>query len=124
MKEILKYIKLYTGCNDHALKRISLILEDKINPKVIEKIVVVEKYINKNIKPKLTIEQWAPIYFKENNLTYEEVNQKSRKVEVCRIRTKFCRNAFIAGYGCAEQARYLKRNHSTILHNIHQIKTK
>jgi len=124
MKEILKYIQLYTGCNDHALKRISVILEDKINPRVTEKVVFVERFVNKNTKPKMSIEDWATIYFKENSLTYEEVNQRSRKLEVCRIRTKFCREAFTAGYGCAVQARFLKRNHTTILHSIHQIKTK
>jgi hypothetical protein len=124
MKEILKYIKLYTGCDDHAIKRITAMLEDKLKPQVIEKVIIVEKYINKNIKPALNIEQWAPRYFEENELTYDQVTNKSRKVDVCRIRSKFCQEAFKAGYGCAEQARYLKRNHTTILHSIHSIKTK
>ena len=124
MKEILKYIKLYTGCDDHAIKRITIMLEDKLKPQVIEKVIIVEKYINKNIRPSMKIEQWAPTYLKANGLTYEEINDKSRKIEVCRIRTQFCKEAFKAGYGCAEQARYLKRNHTTILHNIHSIKTK
>ena len=48
MKEILKYIQLYTGCNDHALKRIEVMLEPRLQPKIIEKIVEVEvpKFIN------------------------------------------------------------------------------
>jgi hypothetical protein len=48
MKEILNYIKLYTGCNDHALKRIEALLESKI-----------QKSVFRELPSKIPIKIWA-----------------------------------------------------------------
>jgi chromosomal replication initiation ATPase DnaA len=118
MKEILKYIQLYTGCNDHALKRIEVMLEPRLQPKIIEKIVEVEKYIQRRIKPKTPISVWAEVYFTKNLLSYNEVSNKSRKRHVVDIRHEFIKIAYQNGYTCTSIASYLKKDHSTILHAI------
>lgn len=126
MKEILKYIQLYTGCNDHTLKRIEFMLEEKMPTQVIYKkqIEIVERFINKKERPSIRLEDWAISYFRTNNITYAEVAKKSRKSEVVRVRTNFCKEAYQKGYGVSEIGRYLKRDHTTILHNVHHNKTK
>lgn len=118
MKEILKYIKLYTGCNDHALKRIEAMLEPKLQPVVVEKIVKVEKIVHRKLKPKIVIEKWAETYFAENGITYKQMSDRSRKQEVVDIRYQFIKDAYFNGYTCTGIAKYLKRDHSTIIYAI------
>lgn len=112
MKEILKYIKLYTGCNEHALKRIEAILEPRLQP------VVVEKIVHRKLKPKIVIEKWAETYFAENGITYKQMADRSRKQEIVDIRYEFIKNAYFNGYTCTGIAKYLKRDHSTIIYAI------
>lgn len=127
-KDILKYIQLYTGCTDHTLKRIDQLLidnRDKLEPeiKIIEKIVVVDKIIRKNYEPDLDIKSWSNKYFENKATTYEQINKRSNTPQVCRLRNHYCKAAFHYGFGASEIARYLKRNHTTILYNIHKSKT-
>jgi chromosomal replication initiation ATPase DnaA len=126
LEDTLKYIKLYTGCDEHAIKRIRPILE-KFSDDCKDTIVVKEKEIVEvvvqKLRPKGTIEKWAEKYFIENNTTYEKVNQFKRTTEVCRIRNLFCTSAYRAGYGYSEIGRYLKRDHTSILHNVKKIKS-
>lgn len=126
MKEILKYIKLYTGCDEHALKRIEVMLKDKMPRQVIieKQVEVIERFINKKQRPFKMLEDWAMEYYKENNVTYDQIAKRNRKTETLRIRNKFCKNAYQEGYGVSEIGRYLKRDHTTIIHNIHKNKTK
>lgn len=126
MKDILKYIQLYTGCNDHALKRIKYLLEEKMPTQVVyeKQVEVVERFITKKDRPYLRLEDWSNIYFKENNVTYDEIAKQSRKSEVVRARTHYCKQAYQKGYTVSEIGRYLKRDHTTILHNVHHNKTK
>jgi len=118
MKEILKYIKLYTGCNDHALKRIEVMLEPRLQPVVVEKIVEVEKFVQRKVKPKMPIDKWAETYIAENGITYKQLVDRSRKQEVVDVRYQFIKDAYFNGYTCTAIARFLKRDHSTILYAI------
>lgn len=120
MKEILKYIKLYTGCNEHALKRIKAILEPRLQPVIVEKIVEVEKFVPRKVNTKTSIAKWAEVYFAENGLTYQQVTDKSRKQEVVDTRYEFVKAAYYNGFTCTSIANYLKRDHSTILYAIHK----
>jgi chromosomal replication initiation ATPase DnaA len=118
MREILKYIKLYTGCNDHALKRIEAMLEPRLKPIIIEKIVEVEKVVTRKINTRTSIAKWSQSYFIENGITYNEINQRSRTKEVLNIRNSFVKKAYLDGFTCTSIAKYLNRDHSTILHSI------
>ena len=120
MKEILNYIKLYTGCNDHTLKRIEVMLEPKLQPIVIEKIVEVkvEKLVQRKLKPKTPIAVWADSYYLENFTSYNELTNRSRKQHLVDMRHAFIKLAYQDGYTCTTIANYLKRDHSTILHSI------
>jgi chromosomal replication initiation ATPase DnaA len=118
MKEILNYIKLYTGCNEHALKRIEAMLEPRLQPVIVEKIVKVEKIVHRKLKPKVVIEKWAESYLAENGLTYKQMLDRSRKQEIVDLRYDFIKAAYFNGYNCTSIARFLKRDHSTIIYAI------
>jgi DNA-binding NarL/FixJ family response regulator len=120
MKEILKYIQLYTGCNDHTLKRIEVMLEPRLNlePKIIEKIVYVEKYVKRKPRSNKTLAEWSDQYYQENNTSFKYISQRRRLQEIVDNRNIYIKQAFFEGYTPTEIARYLNRNHSTILHTI------
>ena len=118
MKEILNYIKLYTGCNEHALKRIEAILEPRLQPVVVEKIVHVDRILVRAKKPKMPIDIWSQKYFQENNTSYEYISQKRRLQEIVDERDAYVKYAYLNGYRPTEISRYLGRNHATILHTI------
>lgn len=120
MKEILKYIKLYTGCNDHALKRIEVMLEPRLNqaPQIIEKIVEVEKFVKRKPRPTIPLATWSEGYYKENKTSFKEISQRRRLQEVVDLRNAYIRQAYFEGYTPTEISRFLGRNHSTILYII------
>ena len=118
MKEILKYIKLYTGCNDHALKRIEAILEPKLQQVVVEKIVHVEKYVKCKPNPSMPLLEWSEVYYKENKTSFKEISQRRRLQEIIDVRNAYIKQAYFEGYTPSEIARHLGRNHSTILYII------
>ena len=118
MKEILKYIKLYTGCNDHALKRIEAMLEPRLQPVVVEKIVHVQKFVKRKPRPKISLLEWSESYCKENNITFEYISQARRLQEIVDTRDAYVKQAYFEGFTPSEIARHLKRNHATILHTI------
>jgi len=118
MKEILNYIQLYTGCNDHALKRIEVMLEPRLQPKIIEKVVHVERVLTRAKRPKVAIDIWSEKYFTENNTSYKYISQQRRLQEIVDERDTYVKNAYLNGYRPSEIARYLGRNHTTILHTI------
>lgn len=120
MKEILKYIQLYTGCDEHALKRIEVMLEPRLNimPQVIEKIVHVEKFVKRKPKPATLLSTWSDQYYLDNNTTYKYLSQRRRLQEVVDDRNAYIKQAYFEGYTPTEIARHLKRNHATILYII------
>ena len=121
VEDILKYIQLYTNCSDHTLKRIRVLLDNFVViqpvPILKEKVVYVHK---KRISTPILY--WAKEWLTENGLTYADISKVSRSKSVVSMRNKFCNDAYIAGYGYSEIGRYLKKNHSTIIHCIHKIK--
>ena len=118
MKEILKYIKLYTGCNEHALKRIEAMLEPRLQPVVVEKIIHVEKFVKRKPRPKTTLIEWSNKYFEDNNTSYKYISQQRRLQEIVDDRNAFIKQAYFEGFRPTEIARFLNRNHATILHVI------
>lgn len=109
MKEILKYIQLYTGCNDHALKRIEAILEQKI-----------EKSPFRELPSKIPIKTWAEDYCNDFEVEMTTIMNRSRKQEIVDIRHNFIKAAYVCGYKCTTIARFLKRDHTSILHAINK----
>lgn len=124
IESILKYIKLYTGCTDHALKRIKTLLEESLVNREIIKIVekTNEVYIQKK-KTNISIKKFATNWLEKNQLTYQDIAAKTRKRETLTLRNRFCVDAYKEGYGYTEIGRYLKRDHSTIMHCVNKIKT-
>lgn len=120
MKEILKYIQLYTGCNDHTLKRIQVMLEPRLNlePQIIEKIVHVEKYVKRKPRPSMSLLQWSEQYYKENNTSFKDISQRRRLQEIVDVRNAYIKQAYFEGFTPSEIARHLGRNHATILYII------
>jgi chromosomal replication initiation ATPase DnaA len=123
VNNVLKYIKLYTNCSDHTLKRIKVLLDNMIVTREVVKVVreTKEVYIHKK-KSAIGLKKWAEQYMLQNNITYKELAEKNRKRDVITMRNKFCVEAYKEGYGASEIGRYLKRDHTTILHCIHKIK--
>lgn len=121
--DVLKYIKLYTNCSDHTLKRIKLLLDNMIVTREVIKIVheTKEVYVHKK-KSAIGLKKWSERYLSANNLTYEQLAAKCRSRDVITMRNKYCVEAYKEGYGPSEIGRYLKRDHTTILHCIHKIK--
>lgn len=124
VKSILKYIQLYTNCSDHTIKRIEILLDRMVITKEVTKIVydTKEVYIQKK-KNTMSLKKWAEQYLSYQDITYNELAIKSRKKEVITMRNKFCVEAYKQGYGASEIGRYLKKDHTTILHCIHKVKT-
>lgn len=123
-KDLLKYIQLYTGCNEHTLKRVEALLnqERPAQIQIIEKVVIVNKFVCKNVRPTTRLIDWSLDYFRSNKTSYEDIAKRSRNIESVRLRTDYCREAYASGYGVSEIGRYLKRDHTTIIHNIHHNK--
>jgi|694.fasta_scaffold87359_7 chromosomal replication initiation ATPase DnaA len=124
VKTILKYIQLYTNCNDYTLKRIEAVMDGLILEREVIKVVenTKEVLIQKK-KSTESIKKWASRWLEENETSYSEVALRSRKVEVLTLRNRFCVDAYKEGFGLSEIGRYLKRDHTTILHSIHRVKT-
>jgi chromosomal replication initiation ATPase DnaA len=124
VKTILKYIQLYTNCNDYTLKRIEAVMDGLILEREVIKVVenTKEVLIQKK-KSTESIKKWASRWLEENETSYSEVALRSRKTEVLTLRNRFCVDAYKEGFGLSEIGRYLKRDHTTILHSIHRVKT-
>jgi len=123
-KEVLKYIQLYTGCSEHALKRIDAMLHDKINVVPRVEIKYIETFARKGIAPDLTLKEWADKYYKDFNTNYKELTNRSRKTDVVINRNRFLIAAYKEGYGASELGRFLGFCHASILHGLHESKKK
>jgi hypothetical protein len=123
MEEILRYIKLYTDCDDFALKRIKPILEKHLKPKVVVKNKIIEIVrFNTKAKPDIPIQDYFSIYKDTYSVTYKDITRKCRRIETLKIRNAFVRSAIEQGYTQSEIARYLGMNHTTILNIIKKSK--
>lgn len=124
---VLKYIQLYTECNDFTLQRIRVLLERLPKEKVVEKVIVQKEVLyiqKKTYKEYGTLQEWASNYLKSNNLSYEDIAAKNRKPSTLKVRNKFCIEAYKNGYGYSTIGKYLNMDHVTIMHSVNKIKTK
>ena len=118
------YVKLYTSCTDYTLKRIESVINGLVFEREVIKVVenTKEVLIQKK-KSSESIKKWANRWLVKNETSYSEVALRSRKTEVLTLRNRFCVDAYREGFGLSEIGRYLKRDHTTILHSVHKIKT-
>jgi hypothetical protein len=122
---VLKYIQLYTECNDFTLKRIRVLIEKLQTEKIVYKTIYEEKvkYIQKKpVADNSTLEEWAEGYLKFHGLEYKDVAKRSRAGDTIAIRNAFCVAAYLKGYSYSSIGRYLKLNHSSVMHCINKIK--
>lgn len=122
IENVLNYVQLYTGADVHTLKRIRAILEKEFEEKQ-KKIEVLEKsrvvYVKTNPgKPKITIETFADHVQKEHGIDIQQIKRKCRKSEILRQRNKFILFAVQHGFTFSEIGRFLKKDHSTIIHSF------
>jgi hypothetical protein len=125
MHEFLKYVKLYTDCDDYAIKRLEPLLEKYISrPKIVikEKIVQVVKYHKFKEEPNKTIKDFFDEYKFYNKVLLEDIKKRCRSVETRTKRNNFIRSAISNGYGPSEIGRFLNMDHSTIINVIKKSK--
>lgn len=121
MHEFLKYVKLYTDCDDYAIKRLEPLLKKYIaKPKaiVIEKKVEVVRYHKFNTTPNKSILEFFNEYKSANSITLDDIKKRCRTIDTRTIRNNFIRSAISNGYTASAIARFLNMNHTTILNVI------
>jgi hypothetical protein len=121
MHNLLKYVQLYTGCDDKVLKRLEPLLEKYITkPKVIvlEKKVEVVKYHKFNVEPVTSITEFFKDYNRNTKHSLEDIKKRCRSVEVRQKRNHFIRSAISHGYNLTTIAKFLNMHHTTILNVI------
>jgi hypothetical protein len=120
LKTILKYIQLYTECDDYALGKIALLFKEY--PLETTLVKVVEKIVEVPVKPFVPnrddIEKWTNKYLIENNITYEQLTANNRKYETVLQRVNFSKAAREYGFYLSEIGRKLKMHHSSIIHLV------
>jgi chromosomal replication initiation ATPase DnaA len=122
IENVLNYIQLYTGADKYTLKRIRSILEKEFEEKQ-KKIEVIEKsrvvYVKtKPGKPEISIEAFSDYISKEHEIDIQQIKRKCRKAEILRQRNKFVLFAVQYGFTFSEIGRFLKKDHSTIIHSF------
>lgn len=114
LKTILKYIQLYTGCDDYALGKISLLFD--LYPIERIKIETIEKISKEFERISESIDEWTLIYLAENKITYEELTQNNRKFNTVKRRYLYTKAARERGFILTEIGRVLKMHYSSIIH--------
>lgn len=125
MHSFLRYVKLYTGCDDKVLKRLQPLLEKLITkPEVIvlERKVEVVRYHKFNVNPTQPISDFFIEYQKNNNITLEAIKKRCRSIETRTIRNQFIRSAVSNGYRITEVARFIGMDHTTIINVLKKSK--
>jgi hypothetical protein len=116
LKTILKYIQLYTECDDYAMGKIALLFDlypiEKIKIKTIEKEKVEFMRIFESI------DEWTDKYLITNNLSYEQLTANNRKYETVKQRVHFSKAAREHGFILTDIGRKLKMHHSSIMHLV------
>ena len=116
LKTILKYIQLYTQCDDYALGKIALLFEQY--PLQTVKVKIVEKEIKKFIPVNKDIDEWTKKYLITNNITYEQLTANNRKYETVLQRVNFSKEARENGFYLTQIGKKLKMHHSSIIHLV------
>ena len=120
LKTILKYIQVYTECDEYTLNKIkNLFNEYPLN--VIE-IRYVEKIKEIEIKPfkptREELDEWTIKYLVSQNITYEQLTVNNRKYESVKQRVHYSKAASEYGFYLSEIGRKLKMHHSSIIHLV------
>jgi hypothetical protein len=121
LKTILKYIQVYTECDNYALGKIALLFDEYPLENTLVKIVekIVEKEVIKKFVPnKADIEEWTKKYLIENNITYEQLTANNRKYQTVLQRVNYSKAAREHGFYLSEIGRKLKMHHSSIIHLV------
>ena len=116
LKTILKYIQLYTECNDYDLAKIALLF-DKY-PLETVRLQIVEKEVKQFIPDKKDIDEWTKKYLITNNITYEQLTANNRKYETVLQRVNFSKEARENGFYLTQIGKKLKMHHSSIIHLV------
>jgi len=116
LKTILKYIQLYTECDDYALGKISLLF--KKYPLETVRVQIVEKEVKQFIPEKKDIDEWTKKYLITNNITYEQLTANNRKYETVLQRVNFSKEARDNGFYLTQIGKKLKMHHSSIIHLV------
>jgi hypothetical protein len=120
LKTILKYIQVYTDCDNYALGKIALLFDEY--PLETTLVQVVEKVVEVQAKSfvlnKADIEEWTKKYLITNNITYEQLTANNRKYETVLQRVNFSKAAREHGFYLSEIGRKLKMHHSSIIHLV------
>jgi hypothetical protein len=121
LKTILKYIQVYTECDNYALGKIALLFDEYPLENTLVKIVekIVEKEVIKQFVPnKADIEEWTKKYLIENNITYEQLTANNRKYQTVLQRVNYSKAAREHGFYLSEIGKKLKMHHSSIIHLV------
>ena len=116
LKTILKYIQLYTQCDDYALGKIALLI-DKY-PLETVRVQVIEKEVKQFIPVNKDIDEWTKKYLITNNITYEQLTANNRKYETVLQRVNFSKEARENGFYLTQIGKKLKMHHSSIIHLV------
>jgi hypothetical protein len=116
LKTILKYIQLYTQCDDYALGKIALLF-DKY-PLETVRVQVIEKEVKQFIPVNKDIDEWTKKYLITNNITYEQLTANNRKYETVLQRVNFSKEARENGFYLTQIGKKLKMHHSSIIHLV------
>ncbi|CAB4204099.1 hypothetical protein UFOVP1384_26 [uncultured Caudovirales phage] len=114
LKTILKYIQLYTDCDNYAMSKISLLFD--LYPIERIKIETIEKEVKDFIRGSESIDDWAENYLIENQLTFDLLTENNRKFNTVKRRYLFAKAARERGFILTEIGRKLKMHHSSIIH--------
>jgi hypothetical protein len=116
LKTILKYIQLYTECDNYALGKIALLFDEY--PLETVRVQIVEKEIKQFIPEKKDIDEWTKKYLITNNITYEQLTANNRKYETVLQRVNFSKEARDNGFYLTQIGKKLKMHHSSIIHLV------
>ena len=123
----LDYIKIYTGCDDKALKRIKPMLIDLVNSN--------KKFVVRQVMPRpkdkvlniidvsvplayhrQPLLEWVDLYCEKNDISIPQLRKRSRITDVVLRRNKFIINANMNNFKTVEIAKFLGMHHSTIVY--------
>jgi hypothetical protein len=116
LKTILKYIQLYTECDNYALGKIALLFDEY--PLETVRVQIVEKEVKQFIPEKKDIDEWTKKYLITNNITYEQLTANNRKYETVLQRVNFSKEARDNGFYLTQIGKKLKMHHSSIIHLV------
>lgn len=129
-KDLLMYIKLYSGCDDYALTRINALIDKYVKANQVVRKEIVKQYIDRVIiKEKYDDELTLiplPEYQKEfctkNNISIDDLRSRNRSRNLVRLRRDYSISAHLKGYTFVEIGKSINRDHTTIVHYFYHYK--